>query len=130
MNRFLPFLFILAVQINVYGQKNDYLIQGVPFTQVKLNDHFWKPRIKTNQTVTIPASFERCENTGRVRNFEMAAARNGKFCTLFPFDDSDIYKTIEGASFSLSLFPDKELEQYIDGQIVKIGNVFAETHGN
>ena len=47
----------------------------------------------------------------------MAAARKGKFCTTFPFDDTDIYKTIEGASYSLSLFPDKKLEAYIDSLI-------------
>src|SRR5215210_1165309 len=104
------------------AQQSDYAFQPVDFTRVKLKDNFWLPRIKTNHTVTIPASFERCENTGRVRNFEMAAARSGKFCTRFPFDDTDIYKTIEGASFSLSLFPDKRLEAYVDSLIVIIGN--------
>lgn len=104
------------------AQNSDYTYRAVPFTQVKLQDQFWLPRIKTNHTVTIPASFERCESTGRVKNFEMAAARSGKFCTVYPFDDTDIYKTIEGASFSLSLFPDKKLEAYIDSLIVKIKN--------
>src|SRR5260221_5246318 len=122
MNRFPASLLVLSVALRVGAQTKDYPIQSVPFTQVKLNDHFWLPRIKTNQTVTIPASFDRCESTGRVRNFEMAATRSGKFCTLYPFDDSDVYKTIEGASFSLNLFPDKALEQYIDTLIIKIGN--------
>src|SRR4030095_14037941 len=90
------------------------------FTAVHLTDNFWLPRLKINHTVTIPASFERCERTGRVKNFEMAAAKSGKFCTTFPFDDTDIYKTIEGASFSLSLFPDKKLELYIDSLIDKV----------
>ena len=116
-------LFILAMQALVsLAQKADYPIQVVPFTEVKLTDNFWLPRIKTNHTVTIPASFERCEETGRVKNFEMAAAKSGKFCTIFPFDDTDIYKTIEGASFSLSLYPDKALEDYIDLLILKIKN--------
>ena len=104
------------------GQQKDYPIRAVPFTKVKLTDNFWLPRIKTNHTVTIPASFERCESTGRIRNFEMAAARSGKFCTVYPFDDTDIYKTIEGASFSLSLNPDKALDAYIDTLIIKIRN--------
>jgi uncharacterized protein len=104
------------------GQLKDYPIRAVPFTKVKLTDNFWLPRIKTNHKVTIPASFERCENTGRVKNFEMAAARSGKFCTVYPFDDTDIYKTIEGASFSLSLNFDKKLDEYMDGLIVKIAN--------
>ena len=78
-----------------YAQTKDYPIKPVSFTNVKLNDKFWTSRIETNRTVTIPASFARCENTGRVKNFEMAAARSGRFCTKFPFDDTDIYKTIE-----------------------------------
>lgn len=100
--------------------QQDYPVQPVLFTSVKLADQFWLPRIKINHNVTIPASFERCEKTGRVKNFEMAAAKSGKFCTIYPFDDTDIYKTIEGASFSLSLFPDAKLEVYIDSLIVKI----------
>ena len=117
-NLFLFLLLLLALP--VWSQHRDYPIQAVPFTQVKLSDNFWLPRIKTNHTVTIPASFERCENTGRVKNFEMAAAHSGKFCTIYPFDDTDIYKTIEGASFSLSLYPDKKLELYIDTLIMKV----------
>lgn len=105
----------------LFAQQKDYPVQPVPFTSVKLMDNFWLPRIRINHTVTIPASFERCEKTGRIKNFEMAAAQSGKFCTIFPFDDTDIYKTIEGASFSLSLFPDPRLEAYIDSLIVKIG---------
>jgi DUF1680 family protein len=106
----------------VYGQKKDYAIQAVPFTQVKLMDNFWLPRIETNRTVTIPASFERCENTGRVDNFVMAAKKSGKFKTKYPFDDTDIYKTIEGASFSLAVHPDPKLDAYLDSLIVIIGN--------
>jgi uncharacterized protein len=116
-------LFIIVLQpFALLSQKADYPIQVVPFTKVKLTDDFWLPRIKTNHTVTIPASFDRCEETGRVKNFEMAAAKSGKFCTIFPFDDTDIYKTIEGASYSLSLYPDRALENYIDSLIVKIKN--------
>ena len=115
-------IYIIALlgTVAVSAQQKDYPIQAVPFTSVKLTDNFWLPRVRINHTVTIPASFERCENTGRVKNFEMAAARSGKFCTVFPFDDTDIYKTIEGASFSLSLYPDKKLELYIDTLIAKV----------
>ena len=113
-------IFVFATAV-VYGQNSDYSIQAVNFTSVKFMDNFWMPRMRINHEVTIPASFERCERTGRVKNFEMAAAHSGKFCTIFPFDDTDIYKTIEGASFSLSLFPDKKLELYIDTLIEKVG---------
>lgn len=104
-----------------FAQQKDYSYKPVSFTEVHLTDHFWLPRIRVNNDVTIPASFARCESTGRVKNFEMAAVHAGKFCTTYPFDDSDVFKTIEGASFSLSLFPDKKLETYIDTLIDKIG---------
>ncbi|NNV54776.1 glycoside hydrolase family 127 protein [Limnovirga soli] len=120
MKKILP-LIMLCYATNIWSQNKDYPITMVPFTQVKLTDDFWMPRIKTNATVTIPASFERCEATGRVKNFEMAAAKKGKFCTIYPFDDTDIYKTIEGASYSLSLFPDAALEKYIDSLITIVG---------
>ena len=103
------------------AQVKDYPIQPVGFTRVKLSDQFWLPRIETNRTVTIPASFARCENTGRVKNFEMAATRTGSFCTKFPFDDTDIYKTIEGASYSLAVHPDPKLQRYVDSLITIVG---------
>jgi hypothetical protein len=55
-----------------FAQNKDYAFTALPFTSVKLTDNFWLPRIKINHTVTIPASFERCEKTGRVKNFDMA----------------------------------------------------------
>ncbi len=109
--------FTFCIVLSAVAQKKDYPITAVPFTSVTLQDTFWLPRIQTNHTVTIPASFERCKTTGRIKNFEMAAARSGKFCTVYPFDDTDIYKTIEGASFSLSLIPDKKLDLYMDSLI-------------
>jgi DUF1680 family protein len=105
----------------LFAQQKDYPIKAVDFTKVKLTDRFWLPRIKTNHTVTIPASFERCDKTGRIKNFQMAATHTGKFCTIYPFDDSDVFKTIEGASFSLSLFPDPALKKYLDSLITIIG---------
>ncbi|MEI6585340.1 MAG: beta-L-arabinofuranosidase domain-containing protein [Sediminibacterium sp.] len=104
------------------AQQKDYPIQSVDFTHVQLNDRFWMPRIETNRKVTIPASFERCESTGRVKNFQMAALKSGKFCTRYPFDDTDIYKTVEGASFSLAMHADATLDKYLDSLIVIIGN--------
>src|SRR5512133_1154162 len=100
----------------------DYPIQPVPFTAVKLTDNFWAPRIKKNATVTIPIAFGYCESTGRVRNFEIAAGLDtGKFQTIYPFDDSDVFKIIEGASYSLQTYPDSKLDAYLDTLIYKIG---------
>jgi len=116
-------IFLQAIVFSVtllQAQQKDYPIQAVDFTRIKLTDNFWLPRIETNRTVTIPASFARCESTGRVSNFVMAAKKQGKFCTRYPFDDTDIYKTIEGASFSLAVHPDAKLQAYVDSLIVII----------
>ena len=114
-------LLLACSSLGVFAQNRDYPIQPVPFTSVKLSDHFWTTRIETNRTVTIPASFARCESTGRVKNFQMAAEHKGKFCTVYPFDDTDIYKTIEGASYSLAEHPDPKLSAYLDSLITIVG---------
>jgi DUF1680 family protein len=105
---------------------HDYPIQPVPFTAVHLNDVFWAPRIETNRRVTIPFAFEQCELSGRVDNFERAAkALRGETLTNtkapgYPFDDTDLYKVIEGASYALSVHADPKLDAYVDGLIAKI----------
>jgi uncharacterized protein len=102
-------------------------VKPVPFTAVHLKDSFWLPRIETNRTVTIPFAFRKCEETGRVYNFERAAAvlRGERVADRkppgYPFDDTDIYKVIEGASYTLSVVPDAKLEAYVDGLVQKIG---------
>jgi DUF1680 family protein len=107
---------------NKSSNRADYPIKPVPFTSVKLTDNFWAPRIKRNASITIPIAFGYCESTGRVKNFEIAAGLDtGKFQTIYPFDDSDVYKIIEGASYSLQTFPDPKLEAYLDTLIYKIG---------
>jgi len=101
----------------------DYPIQPVAFNRVKLNDHFWLPRIRLNHKLTIPYAFRQSEETGRIKNFEIAAGwEKGSFCSIYPFDDSDVYKIIEGASYSLQIFPDSALEAYVDELIRKIGS--------
>ncbi|MCU1294945.1 MAG: hypothetical protein JWP08_3795 [Bryobacterales bacterium] len=104
----------------------DYPIKPVPFTSVHVNDQFWAPRIETNRTVSIPTAFDHCERTGRVENFVRAAeAIRGqnvadKHPPGYPFDDTDIYKVIEGASYTLSVHPDPKLDAYVDSLIAKI----------
>lgn len=104
------------------GMAQTYPIQGVPFTSVKLNDDFWAPRLKTHREVTIPIALFQCYNTGRVDNFLKAGKlKEGTFDTEYTFDDTDIYKIIEGASYSLQTYPDKELEAHVDALIYYIG---------
>jgi DUF1680 family protein len=112
------FLQFMAIGLVVAQNKSgDYAINGVAFNHVSLNDQFWLPKIEINRTATIPTSFKKCEETGRVNNFVMAANKQGKFSTTFPFDDTDIYKIIEGASFSMSVHPDAALDKYVDSLI-------------
>jgi hypothetical protein len=99
----------------------------VPFTAVHFDDTFWAPRIETNRTVTIPFAFEKGEETKRVYHFERAAAAlrgeqlQDKRPPGYPFDDTDVYKVLEGAAYTLSVHPDPKLEAYLDGLIARIG---------
>jgi DUF1680 family protein len=100
---------------------DDYPIHPVPFTAVKIDDAFWSPRLATNRTVTLPHDFDKCEKTGRVANFAVAGGlAEGQFQGRYGFNDSDVYKVVEGASYSLKLHPDPELERYLDGLVAKI----------
>ncbi|MGB2866048.1 MAG: beta-L-arabinofuranosidase domain-containing protein, partial [Sedimentisphaerales bacterium] len=77
-------------------------------------DNFWTPRLETSHNVTIPYAFTMCEETGRIRNFEKAAGlRQGKHEGIH-FDDSDVYKIMEGASYSLQVNPEKMMRLYLD----------------
>ncbi len=97
-----------------------YQFTPVPFTDVAVDDRFWSPRLTINRAVTIPYDFQKCEETGRISNFAKAAGRmDGDHEGLF-FNDSDVYKIIEGAAFSLSLYPDAALDRYLDGVIEQI----------
>jgi len=116
-------LLILLLAVSVYAQmKKDYPIQPVPFTKVHVTEGFWFDRMETNRTVTIPYSIKLLEETGRMKNFEIAAKRaTGDFCSPYYFDDSDAYKVIEAASYSLMLKPDPELSAKLDKMIEVIG---------
>ncbi len=102
------------------------VLSSVPFTQVKVTDRFWAPRIETNRRITIPYAFQKDEETGRVYNFERAAKalRGEKFADHappgYPFDDTDVYKVIEGAAYALAVERDVKLEAYVDALIDKV----------
>ena len=99
-----------------------YPINPVPFTSVKVTPGtFWGQRLEASRNVTIPLAFSKCEETGRYTNFSNAASHLADASKVFdikkgtfPFDDTDPYKTIEGASYILQTYPDKKLAAYID----------------
>ena len=116
-----------------YAQQRQALSTGYPitpvaFTSVKVTDGFWGQRLQASREVTVPLAFSKCEATGRYKNFENAAAHLKDTTQVFPiaegtfsFDDTDPYKTIEGASYLLQTYPDKHLRHYIDSVIDIIG---------
>ena len=112
---------LLAPMATLYASANkDYPIQPVPFTAVRVQDAFWTPRLETNRLTTIWYDFQRCEETGRIDNFAKAAGlMTGDFRGI-PYDDSDVYKVIEGAAYSLALASDPKLDKYLDDLIAKI----------
>ncbi|MEK6629448.1 MAG: beta-L-arabinofuranosidase domain-containing protein, partial [Acidobacteriota bacterium] len=110
-----------AMGVATAQQTADYPVAPVAFTNVTFTDTFWAPRLETVRTVTIPATFKQSENTGRIKNFEIAGRMaEGTFCSRYAFDDSDVFKIIEGASYALAGKPDPKLDAYLDTLIAKI----------
>jgi uncharacterized protein len=96
-------------------------MEAVNFTHVEIQDNFWKPRIQTVSTVTIPVCIDQTEvKTPRIRNFEKVAAGKGEKHEGIYYDDSDVYKALEAIAYSLKNYPDKELEQKADDWVDKI----------
>ena len=93
-------------------------IREVPFTSTKITDSFWAPRIEINRTVSIPSALYQCDINGRFDNFAIAGGlMKGEHRGDFSFDDTDPYKVIEGASYSLAAHYDPELDARIDRYI-------------
>lgn len=79
-----------------HSTQKDYPIQPVAFTEVKMTDQFWRGRMETNRAVTIRHVFDKIEETGRIDNFAIAGGlKEGEQQGIYPFDDSDVFKTIE-----------------------------------
>jgi Uncharacterized protein conserved in bacteria len=122
------FFFLLAFAAAVLSAcreatpQTGYPIGQVPFTDVKvMGDSFWGQRLQASREVTIPLAFSKCEETGRYDNFVRATQPDSTYHVGgFPFDDTDVYKTIEGASYLLQTYPDAKLEAYIDSVLVLV----------
>jgi len=100
--------------------RQDGWLKTPPLTAVTVNDSFWQPIIERNRTVTIPYVFGKCEETGRIDNFAIAGRlKKGKH-TGERYNDSDVYKIIEGACYSLLETPDPALRSYVDSLVTLI----------
>lgn len=120
MKNVLTATFLTCICITGSAQINHgYPIDPVPFTSVKVTDNFWGQRLQASREVTIPLAFSKCEEMGRYENFVKAAHPSDTYKVEgFSFDDTDVYKTIEGASYSLQTYPDKKMQKYIDSVLV------------
>lgn len=124
MKRLLSILFgvLLMISCSTHVPTESNPLTPIPFTSVHLDDEFWAPRIETNRTVSIPSAFAQCEKTGRLHNFALAGGLiQGEHQGDFPFDDTDVYKVLEGASYTLAVRYDSKLDAYLDSVINLIG---------
>lgn len=94
--------------------------EPINFSEVKINDDFWNPRLKAHASTILNVCIDQIENqTGRIKNFENAAKKEGKHLGIF-FDDSDVYKAMEGMAYSLVNNPNPAIESKLDEWIDKI----------
>lgn len=117
------FMWLLLLSFGIKAQSvyHDYPITPVPIKMVVLNDKFWLPKIKIIQDTTIRYALDKCASEGRMENFLIAGGRmKGKVRGKMPFDDTDLYKIIEGASYSLISKPNAGLDATLDSVIAII----------
>jgi DUF1680 family protein len=101
------------------GEQPFGMITPVDFSHVRITDRFWAPRLHSHATTTLAVCIDQIENrTGRIRNFENAARGEGEHSGIF-FDDSDVYKALEGIAYTLANHPDTALERKADEWIDK-----------
>jgi DUF1680 family protein len=132
MNARVPLMLGAALAVGrVAFAASDYPVQPVPFTAVHVTGGFWQARQETNRTVTVPFALQQLEDSNRLKNFDLAAETMRRRAagekhfqntppTIFPFDDSDVYKVVEGASYALSLKPDAALDRKVDAAIARV----------
>lgn len=94
--------------------KPQHGLLAVPFHEVEIRDDFWSPRLRTNRLVTLEACLAQSAKQGNIRNFALAAGKEkGKHSGLV-YHDSDLYKVLQGAAYSLREQRDPGLEERVD----------------
>lgn len=110
-----------SVVVDTNGSQHARL-RPLPIDAVALNDEFWAPRIRTNREISIPTQLDLLEETGRIANFRRGAGKDSTPFEGFYFNDSDVYKWLEGAAWSLATHPDPTLEARVDALIQEIAD--------
>jgi len=106
--------------------RTDYDVKPVPFTDVRLLDDFWAPRMEVNRTVTIPFAMSQNETTGRIDNFRISSGSKRGPYKGERYNDTDVYKVLEGMAYTLALSPDPRLEKILDDTIAVIASAQEE----
>ena len=116
MATWLAMTVVIGAQPYIVPEGNYRQFKPVYAADVQIQDDFWAPRMKTNHEVTVDHCLDWCEETGRISNFAKAGGlEEGEFEGIY-FNDSDVYKVLQGAAHSLALYPDAELEKRVDGR--------------
>ena len=105
---------MLASAIGFGGETTGYRLSPADMKCVKVTGGFWLPRVETNRIATVRCDLDRCEETGRIDNFRKAARREKQTFKGIPYDDSDVFKVIEGAAYTLATHPDPALDRELD----------------
>jgi DUF1680 family protein len=114
----IPLLLItLALAFQPGPKPSNYPITPVPLADVQITGGFWKTRLETNRTITIPHIMRQNERTGRIDNFLKAAHKITGEYKGQRYNDTDVYKIIEAASYSLVSHPDPALDKKLDDLI-------------
>lgn len=121
------FLFALIISAACSQPRPTGAFEAVDFTKVEITDNFWSNRIRTNSEVTIPHALKKCESEGRIDNFKFAAGiEDGKWRGNWGFDDSDVYKVLEGMAFTYNVNHDEGLLKRMDEIIALISAAQCE----
>ncbi len=113
-------IILLSGCVQNLTQVSDYPIQPISSQNVELTDNFWSKRIATNRDVTIPYCFEKCGETHRIANFEVAGGLIEGTFEGIRYNDSDVFKIMEGAAYALQQKNDPILDKYLDDLIAKV----------
>ena len=106
-------MFVGSLMLVLAASAADYPIKSAEMTKVRVTGGFWFDRIETNRTATLKSNLAKCNETPRIANFTNAANRAWGCFGGIPFDDSDVYKVMEGAAYILAQRPDPKLREYV-----------------
>ncbi|RAK08162.1 hypothetical protein C8C77_11068 [Halanaerobium saccharolyticum] len=107
-------------------EKMAEVLSEIPMKNVEIDDKFWNHRLEKNRIVTLDHQYQQLIKTGRLDNFKKAAGlKDGDFFGMF-FNDSDVYKWLEAASYTLANKDDSKLSKKINETIELITSAQQE----